>query len=69
MYSPDEGLILRSKTEHPKMSGRGPDVMSKSKRSQQQHANSWIRAINQTVMMAIDVLMNPAAPVAGVSEA
>jgi len=27
------------------------------------------RAINQTVMMAIDVLMNPAAPVAGVAEA
>ena len=33
-------------------------------RKQKQH-----RAINQRVMMAIDVLMNPAAPVAGVSEA
>jgi hypothetical protein len=28
-----------------------------------------LRAINQTVMMAIDVLMNPAAPVSGVTEA
>ena len=27
MYSPDQGLILRSKTERPKMYGRGPDVM------------------------------------------
>jgi len=27
------------------------------------------RAINQTAMMAIDVLTNPAAPVAGVAEA
>jgi hypothetical protein len=33
-------------------------------RKQKQH-----RAINQGVMMAIDVLMNPAAPVAGVAEA
>ena len=33
-------------------------------RKQKQH---W--AINQTVMMAIDILMNPAAPVAAVAEA
>ena len=33
-------------------------------RKQKQH-----RAINQTVMMAVDVLMNPAAPVAAVAEA
>jgi len=33
-------------------------------RKQKQH-----RAINQTIMMAIDVLMNPAAPVSGVTEA
>jgi len=33
-------------------------------RKQKQH-----RVINQTVMMAINVLMNPAAPVAGVAEA
>ena len=33
-------------------------------RKQKQH-----QAINQTVMMAIDVLMNPAAPVAAVAKA
>jgi len=33
-------------------------------RKQKQH-----QAINQRVMMAIDVLMNPAAPVAGVAKA
>jgi hypothetical protein len=42
-----------------------PRRMSKrGNTAQKQH-----RAINQTVMMAIDVLMNPAAPVAGVAEA
>ena len=35
-----------------------------SVRKQKQH-----RAINQTVMMVIDILMNPGAPVAGVAEA
>ena len=33
------------------------------------HKQKQHRAINQTVMMAIDVVMNPATPVAGVAEA
>ena len=32
------------------------------------HKQKQHQAINQTVMMAIDVLMNPAAPVAGVAK-
>jgi hypothetical protein len=32
------------------------------------HNQKQHRAINQTVMMAIDVLMNPATPVAGFAE-
>ena len=33
------------------------------------HKQNQHRAVIQSVMMAIDVLMNPAAPVAGVAEA
>jgi len=33
------------------------------------HKQKQHRAINQMVMMAVDVLMNPAAPVAAVAEA